>query len=87
MNHFNYWYEYIIRNGEFVKTACGNSSWKVFSGSKNKRYEYTAMKKTIGICCRNWQPPYDANGRMFVEENFDVNHPSIKPLISMRKIV
>lgn len=95
MNTFDYWFNYIVKNGIFINT-CQECCWKIFVVAKNVKYEYIAfyhpeyndvMKKSIGTFCSNWQPPYDTHGRLFAEENFDINNFSLKPLIKIRRIV
>lgn len=98
MNTFNYWFNYIVRNGKFVENTYGND-WKIYCNKfkKNERYEYTAfyipnsdnvIEATMGILCQC--SPLSSNVsyyRMFVQKNFDPNHSSLKPLLSMRKII
>ena len=92
MNTFDYWYNFIIRNGEFVVDNNPNknslrrrSCWEI----RTKRYDYSVFVNQ-GVDKRNIRVVDKENDlhTFFLEENgVDNDYGYLMPLFSLRALV
>lgn len=89
---FQYWFDYIVRNGTFVEaTASSVAVWEIQLDNGNTVRALTNVWDHIQVCTFLFgiKTPVKTYCTycICVENNFDPNDSSLRPLISLRKII